>query len=547
MDQPRRVRPRRVAPAPTNGNGSGNGSGSVSGNGAKPAVADVTPTAEYISDGTWNWLGSLMGVGGGTGKGVTALPHGTDDLSWDFGLEIYEQMMRDPQVAAAVNLLKLGILAQGVRLVNRFPKEDPQHERAQEILEFCNRNLFTPGRLERPFRQTLFELLDAMIFGHKVAEQTYELMEDGVDRGRLCITSIKTKPLHSTQIVVDRFMNVLGLLAWSPRQPEEQDAANTNTGSDGDRNGEERASERPFGEGWRVLPRSKFILYSWKTRDSDPRGTSQIRPAFNGWNIKRQMWPEYLRFLAIYAIPMLLGKVGNSADVPIKNDQGTIIGYKRAINALFEMLQSARNATVMAVNKDDEVTPIEVQGDGEAFTTSIDVVNREITMGILYQVRATNEAEHGSKADSETSQDVLDMVMSDSKEGVEFLVEADVLVPLVTYNYGPEALELLPQVQLSDTPMQDRAKLMGALAGLVKANYFHLPSQVEKLDAEYGFPPRDMEAYLQEIADKRAMGQALLDAGQEEDSDEEDEDEVNQGSDDGEDEDEDEETDDDER
>ncbi len=69
------------------------------------------------------------------GARVNALSNAFDDLSRDFGLRVYEEMMRDPQVAAAVNVFKLGILSQGVRLVNRYGKDDPKYSSTEP--DFC--------------------------------------------------------------------------------------------------------------------------------------------------------------------------------------------------------------------------------------------------------------------------------------------------------------------------------------------------------------------------------------------------------------------------
>ena len=71
-------------------------------------------------------------------------------------------------------------------------------------------------------------------------------------------------------------------------------------------------------------------------------------------------------------------------------------------------------------------------------------------------------------------------------------LKADVLRPLVRYNFGDQAAaKLTPNPSLGYTAQTDMASMMTAIALLARSNYLH-PSQFAALDAQLGLPPRDL-------------------------------------------------------
>ena len=65
---------------------------------------------------------------------VRGLPPYIDDLTRDFGDDLYSRMLVDGQVAACITILKAAILEDGIHLSPAIDEEtDPQYELAKEI------------------------------------------------------------------------------------------------------------------------------------------------------------------------------------------------------------------------------------------------------------------------------------------------------------------------------------------------------------------------------------------------------------------------------
>jgi hypothetical protein len=102
--------------------------------------------------------------------------------------------------------------------------------------------------------------------------------------------AIKPKPLTATAFVVDAYMNVLGLLGAKPGH-----GAPSYAGAVIDPKSDQ------------ILPREKFAIFTFRPKHGDPRGTSILRPAYAAWWMKWQVHQEYLKYLAQFAGPGLIG------------------------------------------------------------------------------------------------------------------------------------------------------------------------------------------------------------------------------------------------
>lgn len=459
-----------------------------------PRLGQGDPRREYVAGGSLYWTQDFY----------RSLPFYIDDLTQDFGDDIYERMLLDPQVAKCINHLKLAALAQGIHLAPAVDEEDPRYELAQEITDFCRRNLagleipFDPAKTPVPLYWQLWDLMDAIALGNKIAEQVYHVPQRGPDAGKLCLKALKVKPRRAVALVVDSFLNVIGILGLIPGQG----ATTLCLTSIAD------PEQVP-----NLLPRTKFAIFSFRPKDGDPRGTTLLRPAYNPWWLKQQTYPEFLKYLAQFGTPSVWGETASDAQesVATNPETGEVLYdelgnpvYQRPEEAMLAGLIGFRNGSAMAVRKGAAIHVVEAQGNGEAFHKAFSFFNREIATAVLGQTLATEEAEHQARASSDTHQDTLDMHVGHVKGATATVIRADVLVPLVEYNYGPEALDLVPKVLLERTEPQDFAPNATAVAGLEKSGYLH-PSQYRELDAKLGLPPRSDEAIEEALeARKRA-------------------------------------------
>ena len=421
-----------------------------------PEPRAVEPQLEYVSGGTGLW----------TKTHARSLPWAFDDISQDFGDDIYERMLLDAQVRANVNVLKTAIIEDGVLLESAIQdRDDPLHDQAQEVRDFCDQAL---QDLEQPLDEVLWDLLDALPFGARVAEKVYTEKQ-----GKLVLRALKVKPRRSTAFVVDAYMNVVGLLALIPGMGYGVQVGTTIVGN---------IDKQP-----QLLPKSKFLVVTSRPRASDPRGTSVLRPAYGVWWMKQQLWPEYLKYLSVWATPSLIGTTAERATEVYDPTTGT---KQPAVTALLNTLIAFKNNSALAVPFGTVVKEVAATGTGEVFKFAHDILNREITTAILHQTLATMEGQHQARAASQVHENTLTTIVRQLKRQLQLALRRDVLRELVAVNFGEAAAQqLTPTASLGTVEQPDRAQMMTGVAQLMTAGYID-ESQLAGLDTMLGLPMR---------------------------------------------------------
>jgi hypothetical protein len=442
---------------------------------ARTSTLRALPGTEYVAGGRWNWLQNVP----------KALPFAFDDLTADFGDDIYERMLFDPQVAACLHTLKAAILADGVGVVPAVTdKADAAQGRAQEIADFVAADL---EDLNPSLDDSLWSLADAMAYGNKTAEQVYRL-----DGGALHLAALKVKERRTTAFVVDAYLNTIGVLGLIPGQPMPvmssyliDDPARTPN----------------------LLPREKFAILSYWPRDSDPRGTSILRAAYRPWWDKQQTIPEYLKYLAQFAGPSIIATAPESVLPYLPSDAdgnptagGTLLSVEQQIA---NQLANFRNGTYLVLPFGATAQPLQVAGDGQAFMHAFDRFDRQISVAILHQTLATNEGQHMARAAATVHQDVLALLIRMGKRAVARMLKRDVFRPLVRYNFGEDAARLLtPDANMSEVEAEDLSPRMVAVAQLADKGLI-FPSQLPEIFGDLGLPeasPEDLAEYAKQFA-----------------------------------------------
>lgn len=463
--------------------------------------------SEYVSGGGTPWLSQYL----------RSLPHQIDDATRDFGDELYDRMLQDGQVSSAIRLLKESALESGVRLEPAIAREpgdevqgdeelstglpardqqgrwvakkdkgdkddaakkakDADFDLAEEITDFCEDCLL---HLERPLIEVLYEMLDAVAVGNKVAEQLYKVRKDGDEAPRLHLRALKVKPRKNVAFVVNAFMDVVGIMGHIPGL-----AYPVISGS---------MVVSP-GQIPNMLPRDKFAVFTWASHNNDPRGSSLLRQVYNPWYMKLQTWAEYAKYLVKLAGPSLIGYTApNAQPTPPTDSLGNPIPGVPLITPEQAMLNALLNfghgsAAVFAAGS--KVEPLQMPGDGAAYRNAVQLYNQEITKGIMCQTLATETAGNMSRAASETHQQVLDIVVLHIKALLACMIHHDILIPLVRYNWGEDvARRLTPKVHLAQIAQRNWATDAGAVASLVSSQYLDR-SQFREMDARLGLPVR---------------------------------------------------------
>lgn len=435
--------------------------------------------------------GAYLDYQHGYAEYLQSLPRHVDDIERDFGADIYEKMMHDSAVSSAVNSLKTKVMASGVRLTGRVSQPAAFNEDAKAQAAF-DRSEAIRGEVEdmldglqQPIEAILMEMMDCMVFGHMLAEKVYEPRN-----GKLWLTTLRTKPRTRYAFVVDVFMGLKGVV------PAER-ALGTFS--------EEDAKTA-------IIPREKLFLLSFGAKGGDPRGQSALRAAYNPWHFEQKIWPDYLKYIKQFATPSLVGELPenaqNVATGQVDGDGNPIT--ISPITAMVQTLSQFQNGAVLAIPYGAKVTPIEARGEGQTFINAFNFNDRRIAQAIIMNARSIMEAEHGSKADSDSSQDVVEALIGYLKRMVETAFYRDVIFPTVAYNYGEaEARRYAPVLTLADVQQEDMVKYMQAIADLQSSGYLD-ESQYPGTDAKMNLPERDMEAMRERRAQPSMLDFAAL-------------------------------------
>jgi hypothetical protein len=377
-------------------------------------------------------------------------------------------------------------------------KVDARAQRAQDIADFCQRQV---TRVQQ-FNTAMFQLIFyGLSFGNKVAEQILEVALRGTDAGKWCLKDIKPKPRECLAFVVDNFNNVLGFLGATAGQ----------------------MSTVPFNtivDINDVIPREKFVVFTYRPKDNDPRGQSHLDAAENGWTLKKRAWPEYLLFMMVCAIPGILATLKDDVGeqtvyeddgvTPKRDADGEVIkisGYQFLMN----MLSKMRNHQVGVAPDGTQFTLLEANTDGEVFGKFFQVVKKEIGMAILHQELATRDAEHQTKGSTTTQFTVIDLLVFWIRDIAAGMVRYDIFKPLVRYNFGDDdADELLPECSYGDTEARNWAQDATAASSLAEKL---TESQWDFVTKQLGIPmPTDAERSLRRAA-KLMMQQLSANGG----------------------------------
>lgn len=417
-------------------------------------VIAVDPNREYVAGG----FGFLT-------PGIPqVLPWMTDDLTRDFGPAVYDVMDTEPMCGSTFRLFRMQVLANELQIQPALqPKEevrdDPERTGwtadetlAQEITEYCIRST---SRCTTPIKSVMNEMLDSARIGNKLAEIVMEPGE-GLDAGAAVLKDLKARPRWAWLFVADVFMNVIGILAFDPMLG-----------------------------GFVIIPRSKFWLASWQIQDNDPRGKSLYRPGYRFWNMKQLLIPDYHQYLHQHSQPKRVGKTSerNSGQpYPNVGKDGQTLNPPTitAEEAMTRELAELDGSAAITIPFGAELTFEWPQGEGQAWINGFEWMDRQMVYSILGSAREALEAEHGSKADSDSAHDKVGNAIRTARGFVEQGYRSNVLHRLIELHpkYGKEIADrLTPKVSLGETEHQDVAKLMTAVAALVRAGGVDMPSQ----------------------------------------------------------------------
>lgn len=370
------------------------------------------------------------------------LPYNPDDLIGKRGYAVYDAMQKDAQVQACLMIKKLAVLSRGWEV--HAASDSPQD---REVADFVR---FALSDMRGSILDVLYNILDALAKGFSVMEVNYRIIDSGPYRGRIGLSSIKSKDPSTFVFDLDEFSNVQGL----HRCGFGRDAS-----GDGD------------------LPSEKFVIYTYMPKYESPYGTSDLRAAYKHYWSKDVL----IRFLNIY-----LEKYG-SPTAKGSYKRGT---PRSAQDELLKVLDRIQQETAIVIPEDVQVELLEAQRGGEAgYLQAIEFHDKQISKAILCQTLMTDEGNRvGSFALAKVHLDVLKMCLYKLKRDLEeSVMQEQVIRRLVDYNF---AVNAYPAFRLGPLEDKDFQSLSGAIAqlvsgGVVRPNerwireYLGLPEEAE--------------------------------------------------------------------
>lgn len=407
---------------------------------------------------------------------LQALPHVFDDLTKEFGVEVYERMAYDSECAANIDVMTLASCINPPRFVSPIPADDPRHDRAVRIVHFFEW-MFRDMRV--PFNNSRQSIVDsALKFGSAVAELDFKVKEyEGIEY--LVVDAVRPKEIKETAFVVDGYRSIVGII------PTKIPNLTLPIGSYIPLSWQSDGLQAKDKLIKHLLPRAKFMILTWRPKADDPRGSSALRPAYTAWYAKQQILNEFLSWLARFAQPSLWATTAPDA-LPqcITLPDGREIRTEPT-EVLLQALLQFKNASVMALPHGSQVNTIDVTGSGDIFLNGVDWANKEIARAILKQHLATGEGQHQARASSEVHQDVLSLIIVFLKNWQAESIRRDIVIPLTIANFGDA--ELAPIVDLGDG---DGFPITSDEVARLKSSGYLSDDQLAALDKILGLPVR---------------------------------------------------------
>jgi hypothetical protein len=255
---------------------------------------------------------------------------------------------------------------------------------------------------------------------------------------------------------------------------------------------------------YQLWGKQKFFALTWASQASDPRGTSIYDRAMESWNFWDQMPAQWFKFAMRHGQPV--------PDLELPPDSMPVFNtatgqYEGADVNAAKALANYEAGKYLIRPPGSKFNLNEPKAEGQVFQMIEEYCRRQKVLAILLSARATMEAENGSKADSETSERILDTFYFYARLWVSRAVEFGPLYLHGLYNFGPDAADAhTPTYELGDVgQQQDFAAILTALAaGKVEI----IPAIWPDLYAKYKLGDVTIEEVTEYVKDKQAAAES---------------------------------------
>lgn len=355
------------------------------------------------------------------------------------GLEVFDDMKRDPQIKAALALRTKAALATGWQVKSPEGKdtldEKGEIEKKWEVTEFVEWCLSTYlGKQAVPFRSIEDILASVLrgrkVYGYSVAEKVYEEIDEGPWKGKLGLAKLETRKPHEIEFKADEFGNLEKIL--------------------------QRGS---LSAHLTELPPFKFVVSVNEFEWGNFYGTSELDAAYRPWWAKDNSYKWYMLALQKLGVPPLFFFYDPDA-IPAK--------MKNQIKTILERLQAGTSAMIPSKGG-EQGARLETLGQilgkmaGDTFKVALDQWDGWISRALLMPglLGLSPEGKFGQRALGETQFDVFLLVVEDDRTDLQTnVMDGQVIRQLVDVNFGPQ--EEYPYFELNPLQEQDKLAILTA-------------------------------------------------------------------------------------
>lgn len=404
------------------------------------------------------------------------LPKPGDDLQYEFGLNIYPKMLQEPVLAALDDIVRMLVLEADPVFPPaikepesesdpNFEETQAEHEAAKEVSDYVTELL--KKRFKTPLRAIFWQMLEGYGQAHKLAEKVF-----GIDNGAVQVVDLKPKPRKMYSLTVNPFYDVLGVKAGV-----------STIGMITDLKGFD------FQNDW--FPIDRFWLFTPRMVDGNPMGHAALRPCYAPWYEKLLTRPESLKFMRQFGGGMV------SLELPVITDKNKTVQVGDQLidrQVYYQSLAQtfAANGGAFTLENGAKLELHVPDSEGQAFEAKFDRCDREMALAFVKSVRAILEAQHGSKADSETSLGLLKSLVNWLRGALCDSFNGSVIRTIVELAFGQEAVDkYLPCMTMEESKEEDIPTLLTALSSALAAGVI-TPEQMPHWDRKLGQPVREV-------------------------------------------------------
>ena len=406
-----------------------------------------------------------------SGDQVALIPQDFALACEQFGAErLMRRMMRDPILGLAFTILCSLVLEGEHRIVPAIsdlpdtatPEELRRQTLAEEIAAFHRRWI---EEMDRPLLRTLFYAMEAVPYGHKLCEVETALDADG----RLRPIDVAPKPRTAYTLSVDKSNRLIDVRAnGSATDP--------------------------------VLPRSVF-LFSLAGRDDHPSGYPALERAYEAWYRKGCAKPIETRSLAAFAGGLNWAEAGSEAsdlvDTIVDGVQKTV----PAADVVARAAASLKTGVTAAFPKGWSLRTLQPATSYGAFDSVYDRCDREMAASIFIVARAIQEAQFGSKADSQTAEGLVSSIKDWIRGELCAAIKSQLLMVATLDNWGPEARDLCPSYSIVTDERSEMTAVASAVTSFDSVGAL-TPELVDYLLSMVGVPTAVRRSVMEAIEGK---------------------------------------------